>query len=154
MKKEIKLLAVGLCAFALGLGINNIAISSVMNYKIAVVDIQKVVANSTQVKTLKNEQQSRLRDLKSFVENAKKDIAAQKKNSDKKALEEKYNKELQEKTSAIDKEYSQKLKDLDSDISGQIAKEAKADNYNIVLAKGVVLYGGDDITEAIMKALK
>lgn len=154
MRKEIKLIAVGVCAFALGLGINNIAISSVMNYKIAVVDVQKIVASSAQVKSLKNEQQDRLKDLKSFVENAKKDIATHKKDSDRKELEKKYNKELQEKTSAIDKEYSQKLKDLDADISGQIAKEAKADNYNIVLSKGIVLYGGDDITESIIKALK
>lgn len=154
MRKEIKLIAVSVCAFALGLGINNIAISSVMNYKIAVVDVQKVVAGSAQVRSLKLDQQSKLKDLKIFVENAKKDIAAQKKNSDKKTLEEKYNKELQEKTSAIDKEYSQKLKDLDTDISGRIANEAKTKNYNIVLSKGVVLYGGEDITESIMKAVK
>ena len=37
--------------------------------------------------------------------------------------------------------------------SNQIASQAKLNNYDIVLAKGVVLYGGDDITEAVKQAV-
>ena len=36
----------------------------------------------------------------------------------------------------------------------ELAEQAKAGNYDVVLAKGVVLYGGTDITEAVKKAVK
>ena len=39
-------------------------------------------------------------------------------------------------------------------ISKQIEAQAKAGGYDIVLAKGAVLYGGSDITEAVKKAVK
>ena len=43
-------------AFALGYSVNNIAISDTAP-KIAVVDVQKIVANSSQVKQLKADQE-------------------------------------------------------------------------------------------------
>ena len=36
----------------------------------------------------------------------------------------------------------------------RMAKIAKEGGYNLVLAKGVVLHGGEDITQAVIKALK
>ena len=54
----------------------------------------------------------------------------------------------------MDKNYTAKLTAIDNAISAKVAEQAKAGNYDVVLAKGVVLYGGTDITEAVKKAVK
>ena len=153
MNNKFKFLAVGISAFVIGLSLNNIAVSDVPS-KIAVVDVSSVVNSSSQVQALKKEQQAKAKDLMTFIEKARKDVAAETDVKKKQALESKYNKELNTKKAAMDKNYATKLEAIDKAISAQIANQAKAANYDIVLAKGVVLYGGTDITEAVKKAVK
>lgn len=155
MKNKMKFLSLGLAAFVLGFGINNFAMSDVpANFKVAVVDIPQVVASSAQVKSLKKEQQDKAQELIKYIEKARKDVAATTDEKKKKALEEKYNKELMTKREALEKEYSTKLHAIDTNISNAIVEHAKGNNYNLVLAKGVVLYGGNDITKDIVKVIK
>ncbi len=155
MNNKIKLLAIGIAAFALGLGVNNFAMSDVpANFKVAVVDVPQVVASSAQVQALKKEQQAKAQDVIKYIEKARKDVAATTDEKKKKSLEEKYNKELATKREAIEKEYTTKLQAIDKNISEKINEKAKAGSYNVVLAKGVVLYGGDDITADIVKMVK
>lgn len=153
MNNKIKILAVGLLAFASGIAFSNFAMSDVPS-KIAVVDVQEVVNSSSQVQALKKEQQAKMKEVVSFVEKARKEVAATTDVKKKQALEEKYNKELNTKKTAMDKNYADKLTAIDSTISKQIEAQAKAGGYDIVLAKGVVLYGGSDITDAVKKAVK
>lgn len=153
MNNKFKFLTVGLLTFAAGVAFSNYAMSDVPS-KIAVVDVQAVVNSSSQVQALKKEQQAKTKDIVAFVEKARKDVAAVTDVKKKQALEEKYNKELSAKKSAMDKNYSDKLTAIDSAISKQIEAQAKQGGYDIVLAKGVVLYGGSDITEAVKKAVK
>lgn len=153
MNNKIKILAVGLLTFASGIAFSNFAMSDVPS-KIAVVDVQEVVNSSSQVQTLKKEQQAKMKEVVSFVEKARKEVAATTDVKKKQALEEKYNKELNTKKTAMDKNYADKLTAIDSTISKQIEAQAKAGGYDIVLAKGVVLYGGSDITDAVKKAVK
>ena len=153
MKKNIKLLTVGVLTFAAGIAFNNLAISDVPS-KIAVVDVQQVVNSSSQVMALKKEQDAKMKEVVAFVEKARKEVAATTDVKKKQALEEKYNKELNAKKAAMDKSYADKLTVIDTTISKQIESQAKAGGYDIVLAKGVVLYGGSDITEAVKKAVK
>ena len=153
MKSKMKVLVVGLSAFVIGFSVNNFAMSDVPS-KIAVVDVQQVVNASSQVQALKKEQQAKAKDIVAFVEKARKDVAATKDVKKKQALEEKYNKELNNKKAAMDKDYASKLTAIDNTISAKISEQAKAGNYDIVLAKGVVLYGGTDITDAVKKAVK
>ena len=54
----------------------------------------------------------------------------------------------------MDKDYAEKLKNIDKSISKKIEDEAKAKGYEIVLSKGIVLFGGKDITNEIIKAVK
>ena len=89
-----------------------------------------------------------------FVEKARKDVAATTDVKKKQSLEDKYNKELSAKKTAMDKNYTEKLTAIDAAISKQIEAQAKAGGYDIVLAKGVVLYGGTDITDVVKKAVK
>ena len=153
MKNEVKFLLAGVSAFVIGLSMSNFAMSDAIT-KIAVVDVQQVVNSSSQVQNLKKEQQAKAKEIVAFVEKARKDVAATTDVKKKQALEDKYNKELNTKKAAMDKNYTIKLEAIDKAISAQIANQAKAANYDIVLAKGVVLYGGTDITEAVKKAVK
>ena len=153
MNNKIKILAVGLLTFASGIAFSNFAMSDVPS-KIAVVDVQEVVNSSSQVQALKKEQQAKMKEVVSFVEKARKEVAATTDVKKKQASEEKYNKELNTKKTAMDKNYADKLTAIDSTISKQIEAQAKAGGYDIVLAKGVVLYGGSDITDAVKKAVK
>ena len=155
MDNKLKFLVVGLSTFVVGLCANNFAMSDVPpSFKIAVVDVPKVVNSSSQVAALKKEQQAKAQELVNFVEKARKDVASTTDPKKKKSLEEKYNKELNSKKAAMDKNYASKLNAIDSSISSKINEQAKAGNYNIVLAKGVVLYGGTDITDTVIKAVK
>ena len=155
MNKNVKLLAAVAAAFAIGFSANNFAMSDVpSNFKVAVVDVQQVVASSAQKKALKKEQQAKMKEVVSFVEKARKEVAATTDVKKKQALEEKYNKELVTKRETLEKDYATKLQAIDKNISSTIETQAKAKNYNVVLAKGVVLYGGDDITADIVKIVK
>lgn len=153
MKQGIKYFALGLSAFIIGMSVNNYAMSDVTN-RIAVVDVQKVVASSAQVKALKADREAKLKDLATFVQTARTNVSKEKDANKKKALEAKYNKELNAKRTAIQKDYTNKLTNIDKSISATIAQKAKAANYSMVLAKGVVLYGGEDITAEIQKVVK
>lgn len=153
MKKGIKYIALGLGAFIIGMSVNNYAISDVPS-KIAVVDVQKVVASSAQVKALKADREAKIKDLAAFVNNARAAVKKETNADKKKALEAKYNKELNAKRDAIQKDYAKKLAAVDKNISAVVAQKAKASNFDIVIAKGVVLYGGSDITAEVAKAVK
>lgn len=155
MKNNWKILSVTLVAFAIGLTMGNYAISDVPeNFKVAVVDVQKVIASSSQVKALKDEQKKKSQELAKFVETAKAALDKEQDDKKRKKLEEKYNKEFQAKREAIAKNYETKLLAIDKNISTVIDESAKASGYNLVLAKGVVLSGGTDITSEIAKQVK
>ncbi len=153
MDNKFRFLAVVVAAFIVGFSVNNFAMSDVPS-KIAVVDVGQVVASSSQVQALRKEQQAKAKELVAFVEKARKEVAATTDVKKKQALEDKYNKELNSKKAAMDKNYASKLESIDKNISAKINEQAKAGNYDIVLAKGVVLYGGTDITDAVKKAVK
>ena len=123
-------------------------------FSVAIVDVPQVVNASGQVQALKKEQQAKADEIIKFVEKARKDVASITDASKKKAAEEKYNKELVAKKQKMDSEYAEKLKALDTSISQQINEKAKADGYDLVLRKGIVLYGGKDITAEIIKVVK
>ena len=152
MKKQITTLTIAATAFIMGLGINNFAMSDVpSNYKVAVVDVNAVVQKSAQVQALKKEQQEKMQELQKWLETVRADVQKQ---STKEGLVKKYDAEFAKKQEAIKKNYAGKLQAIDKSISATIAAEAKAKSYNLVLSKGVVLYGGEDITASISKIVK
>lgn len=122
--------------------------------KIAVVDVQKVVNKSAQVQALKKEQKAKKEELVKFINTARADVNKQTDPKKKEELTKKYDKELAAKREANAKAYKTKLQAIDKSISATITAQAKAMGYDMVLTKGVVLYGGDDITDAITKVVK
>ena len=127
---------------------------SAAEFSVAVVDVPQVVTASAKVQSLKKEQQAKAEEVLKFVEKARKDVASVSDVKKKQALEEKYNKELQAKKEKMDAEYAAKLKEIDASISRQIEAKAKSDGYDVVLSKGIVLYGGTDITSELVKIVK
>lgn len=144
-------------AFILGLGINNFAMSDGIDtdgIKIAVVDVNQVVTNSSQVKDLKKQQEAKKAELVKWLNTVKADINKQTTEENKIKLAKKYDEQLAKKQEANRNEYTKKLTEIDKNISQVIGQTAKAQGYNIVFAKSAVLYGGDDITGAVSKAVK
>ncbi len=150
-----KIVPLTVVAFMLGLCVNNFAMSGVpANYKVAVVDVSKVVSSSKQVATLKKEQQTKLEQIKKVYtaaqDKALKEKDAKKRNEIMKTAE---NSVIKLKTEN-DKVYAKKLAEIDKSISSTIQAQAQKSGYDLVLAKGVVLYGGTDITAEVQKLVK
>jgi Skp family chaperone for outer membrane proteins len=154
MNKSLKFAAVATVAFTIGLGINNFAMSEINGIsKIAVVDVQQVVVASSEVNELKKENQEKTGELISYIEKARKDVAATTDADKKKALEEKYTKELNSKREVFGQEYNQKMLSIQKNILNAVREQAVANNYDMVIAKDVVLYGGEDITDSLKKVV-
>lgn len=122
--------------------------------KIAVVDIQKVVSNSKQVKILKDEQYKKATELEKWLDVARKDIEKQSTDENKQKLIKKYDTELARKKDLNTKDYTKKLNDIDASVSKIIVDYAKSKSYDLVLVKSNVLFGGIDITQEIIKLVK
>ena len=127
---------------------------TVINQKVAVVDVNAVVAKSAQVKALKKENEAELKKIEEWLKTVKEDVNKQQTQEGKEKLLKKYNEDFEKKKQALAKNYQTKLKAIDKSISETIATQAKLNGYDMVLSKGVVLYGGDDITAVIQKAVK
>ena len=151
MNKKLSLFALSLALIG-SLTFSNTC--SAADISVAVVDVPAVVNASAQVQALKKEQQVKAQEIIKFIEKARKDVASISDAKKKQAAEEKYNKELASKKEKMDADYATKLQALDKSISEQITSKAKADGYNVVLSKNVVLYGGKDITEELVKIIK
>ncbi len=155
MKKGIIITAAIVLSFILGHSLNHIAISQTENnYKVAVVDIQKIVANSGQVKKLKQEQEIKLKEMQATVAKAQLEISKETDKTKIAQLEEKYREQLNTQKLAMDYEYNSKLTQIDNEIKSAVVAKAREMNYQIVLPKNLTLFGGDDITEAVSKGIK
>ena len=130
------------------------AIATPETQKIAVVDIQKIVQASPLVKDLQKNQETKQKELADFIKNASLEVNKQTSDQAKKSVAEKYEKQLAKKRDANIKEYASKVKAADESIHSQIAQKAQELGYTMVLPKAAVLYGGDDITEAVLKVIK
>ena len=122
--------------------------------KVAVIDVQKVVNKSAQVQALKKEQEAKSKEIRNFIKKANDEIKAQTDEKKKQDLVKKYEKELSAKREANAKVYKTKLEAIDKTISATINNYAKTNGYDLVIVKGAVLYGGDDITQAVSKVVK
>lgn len=140
MKKSLLLLVFGIL-----LSLN----CSYATENIAVVDLPKIVSNSSQVKQLKQEHAKKMEELNKIIVNARGEINNETDSAKILQLEDKYTKEFNAKKNALEKEYSTRLNAIEKSIKDEISKKAKQENYDYVFAKSVVLYGGNDITEQI-----
>ena len=150
--------------FIVLLGFFLTTVPSMAENSIAVVDLQKVVSNSAQVKQLKQEHSKKMEELNKIIVNARGEIANETDENKIAKIEEKYTNEFNTKKSLL--EETGVLKDIESKgikwvfvtpvenplielVDDVFVGIAKKENYDFVFAKSVVLYGGKDITDEI-----
>jgi Skp family chaperone for outer membrane proteins len=122
--------------------------------RIAVVDVNRVVAQSAQVQTLKSEQAQKSQELQQWLNSVKAEVDSKQTNEEKQKLVTAYNQEFTKRQEIIRADYTQKLQMIEKSINETISEEAKNQGYDIVLAKHFVLFGGDDITDDVAKIVK
>lgn len=122
--------------------------------KIGVVDIQTIVNNSSEVKALKSEHNMQIQSLNKIVMEAQNAIAKESDPQKIVTLQDKYANEFNKKKEFIDNQYSSRLSVIESKLKNEILESAKKNNYDIILAKNVVFYGGEDITNIVSRDIK
>ena len=153
MKKNFYIVVITVLAFAVGYSVNNIAISDTTP-KVAVIDASKIITNSSAVKSLKADQEKKVSEMQKTLERAKAEISKETDPAKIAALEEKYRKQINDQKLALDTEYSNRMTKIDADIKAVIIEKSRNLNYDLVLPKNVVFFGGDDITDLIAKEIK
>ena len=122
--------------------------------KIAVVDLQQIVSNSSQVKQLKQEHSRKLAELDKIIINARGAISNEKDPAKVLLLEDKYMNEFNQKKENLERDYNAKLSVIEKNIKNEITKKAQKEGFDYVFAKSVVLYGGKDITNELSSSIK
>lgn len=132
-----------------------LSISAVFaNEDIAVVDLQQLVSNSSQVKQLKQEHSKKISELDKIIVNARGEISNEKDPAKVLLIEDRYMKEFNTKKEALESDYNTKLSNIEKNIKSEITKKAQKDGYDYVFAKSVVLHGGKDITSELIGVIK
>lgn len=155
MKNKILATLIVISAFIAGYSINSIAISNTTpEYKIAVVDITTILKNSKEINALKLEQEKQMQNMQATIDKAKAEISKEQDPAKIAQLEEKYRNEINKQKLALDTSYNNKLTAIDNKIKTAVVEKARSMNYNMVLPKNTVLFGGDDITEQVATIIK
>ena len=122
---------------------------SMAENNVAVVDLQKIVSDSSQVKQLKQEHEKKMEELNKIIINARGEISNETDENKIIKIEEKYTNEFNTKKAMLERDYNNRLSSIEKSIKDEIAKKAEKEKYDYVFAKSVMLYGGKDITNEI-----
>jgi len=153
MKNNFWFIVACVLVFFAGYHMNDAAVS-LPKYKVAVIDVPEVLAHSQEVQSLKRNQEKELTELNTLISKAQNELLNEHDRAKLLQKEAQYRKEISAKRESIDKEYSSKIAKINDDIRIIISNEAKKSNYNLVLPTGMVISGGDDITENIVQKMK
>ncbi len=153
MKNNIWFIVACVLVFLVGYNMNNVAISF-PKYKVAVVDIPTVLSNSDEIQLLKKEQDKENKELDILISKAQNDILNEPDRNKLLQKEADYRQKIETKKKSIDKKYNARLAKINQNIQAVISKEAQKSNYNLVLPAGMVISGGDDITNNVLKSMK
>ena len=122
--------------------------------KIGIVDIQKLVSQTPSVLALRQERQQQNVALQQWVNAVNAQIAQELNQANRNRMTQQYQLELNQRQQAIQAAYAQKVQSIDAELSKMIADVAKKEKLEYVFAKGIVVYGGTDITDKIADAMK
>lgn len=153
IKNNLWFIAACVLIFLVGYNINNAAISF-PKYKVAVVDIPTVLSNSDEIQVLRKEQDKENKELDILISKAQNDILNEPDKTKLLQKEADYRQKIETKKKSIDKKYNEKLAKINKEIQTLISNEARKENYNLVLPAGMVISGGDDITNSVVKNMK
>lgn len=153
MKNNIWFIIACVLVFCVGYNLNESAISF-PKYKVAVVDVSKILAHSPQAQELKRMQEKETEELNTLISKAQNELLNE---TDKNKIVQKeasYRKQIEEKKLDMEKKYTTKLEQINENVKTLVSNQAHKENYNLVLPVGMVISGGDDITDKIVKNMK
>jgi len=119
----------------------------------AVVNVDQIVASSSDVAELRTQRQHAITEMQKFANDANADIDKQKDEKKKEELRDKYAAELAAKQQQEQQEYTKRLQEIDDHITTLIKETAKQEGFKVVLNKAVVVSGGTDITDLVLRKL-
>ena len=153
MKNNIWFIIACVLVFCVGYNLNDTAVSF-QKYRVAVVDVSQLLSHSPEAQELKRTQDKETEELNTLISKAQNEILNA---TDKNVMLQKeaaYRKQIEAKKTNMDKIYASKLEEINKKIRSVISTEAQRENYNLVLPVGMVISGGDDITESVIKNMK
>ena len=134
--------------------LGGIYLNTVYTPKIAVVNIDEVVAKSPMLKEARLENEKKMQELSDWVDKINKDIEAENDQEKHNKLADQYINLTREKEAFIKMEYNKKIREIDETITALIDKVAKENGCNVVLPTTAIVSGGKNITEEVLKVLK
>ena len=153
MKNNIWFIIACVLVFFVGYNINDAAVSF-PRYKVAVVDVSTILTSSPEIQSLKQSQDKKMEELNTLISKAQNEIVNESDKNKALQMETNYRKEIEQKKLDMDEEYNSTNTVINNKIKSMISTEAKKSNYNLVLPTGMVISGGDDITNDIVKRMK
>lgn len=153
MKNNIWFIIACVLVFFVGYNINDAAVSF-PRYKVAVVDVSTILTSSPEIQSLKQSQDKKMEELNTLISKAQNEIVNESDKNKALQMETNYRKEIEQKKLDMAEEYNSKITVINNKIKSMISTEAKKSNYNLVLPTGMVISGGDDITNDIVKRMK
>lgn len=153
MKNNIWFILACVLVFFVGYNINNVAVS-LPRYKVAVVDVPTILSKSSEMQSLKISQEKQMEELNTLISKAQNEIVNEPDRNKALQKEATYRKEIETKKKTMEDDYNSKMTKISNKIRSLISNEAKKTNYNLVLPTGMVISGGEDITEEIVKKMK
>ena len=149
MKNNIWFIIACVLVFFVGYNINDAAVSF-PRYKVAVVDVSTILTSSPEMQS----PDKKMEELNTLISKAQNEIVNESDKNKALQMETNYRKEIEQKKLDMDEEYNSKITVINNKIKSMISTEAKKSNYNLVLPTGMVISGGDDITNDIVKRMK
>ena len=166
MKKTTKIISEKTCclcqkpalvvagAFVLGCAVVALMTHWTCKPRVAMVDVAQVIAQSSDIAKIQENQDKRMQELQKWIEDAQAEVSKVKSKDEKNQLAEKYEAELQQKKEEMQQQYSAELMAVDHKMTKLIKEKAKKRGYRLVLSKSAVLTGAKDLTKDVLKAVK
>ena len=153
MKNNIWFIVACVLVFCVGYNMNDVAVSF-PKYKVAVIDVPTVLSNSSEIQELKRLQDKDMEELNILISKAQNELLNEPDKSKLLQKEAAYRKQIETKKKEIDEKYNSKFAKINDNIKNVINKEAHKSHYNLVLPTGMVISGGEDITDDVVKKMK
>ena len=153
MKNNFWFIVACILVFFVGYNVNDVAVS-IPRYKVAVVDVPTILSKSSEMQTLKISQDKKMEELNTLISKAQNEIVNETDRNKALQKEAVYRKQIEFQKQQMEDEYNSKITKITNKIRTLISNEAKHENYNLVLPTGMVISGGEDITEQVVKKLK
>ena len=153
MRNYLWIIGACIICFFIGYSANDIAVSF-PKYKVAVVDIPQILEKSSDLQSLKASQEKQMNEINTLVSKAQNEIANEQDRNKIMQMESKYRKEIEDKKLAMDEDYNKNMVKITNKVKSLVSAEAKKTDYNLVLPTGMVISGGEDITQNVINSMK